>query len=124
MRQLQILKLTIKKKWFDMILSGEKKEEYRELSGYWKSRLAIQKGDKAAKQSLDALFYLGLGYDFLPRTDFNKVHFFNGGSFSKKYPNFIVELKEIEIGTGNVEWGAEPGKEYFVLMLGKIIHKK
>ena len=26
-----MLTLSIKKKWFDMILSGEKKEEYREI---------------------------------------------------------------------------------------------
>ena len=31
--------LPIKKKWFDMILSGEKKEEYREIKPYYRSRL-------------------------------------------------------------------------------------
>lgn len=30
--------LPIKKKWFDMILSGEKKEEYREIKDYYFSR--------------------------------------------------------------------------------------
>ena len=30
-----MLTLPIKKKWFDMILSGEKKEEYREIKPYW-----------------------------------------------------------------------------------------
>ena len=29
-----MLTLPIKKKWFDMILSGEKKEEYREIKPY------------------------------------------------------------------------------------------
>ena len=28
----KILHLTLKKKWFDMIASGEKKEEYREMT--------------------------------------------------------------------------------------------
>lgn len=32
------LKLTLKKKWFDMIASGEKKEEYREIKPYWIKR--------------------------------------------------------------------------------------
>ena len=27
----RILRLVVKKKWFDMIASGDKKEEYREL---------------------------------------------------------------------------------------------
>ncbi len=35
-----MLTLPIKKKWFDMILSGEKKEEYREIKPYYISRLA------------------------------------------------------------------------------------
>lgn len=36
---MKILHLTLTKKWFDMILSGEKKEEYREITKYWKVRL-------------------------------------------------------------------------------------
>jgi len=33
------LYLTLKKKWFDMIVSGVKKEEYRESKVYWLKRL-------------------------------------------------------------------------------------
>lgn len=33
-----MLTIPIKGKWFDMILSGEKKEEYREIKPYYKSR--------------------------------------------------------------------------------------
>ena len=33
-----MLILPIKKKWFDMIASGEKKEEYREIKPYYDSR--------------------------------------------------------------------------------------
>lgn len=33
-----MLTLPIKKKWFDMIVSGEKKEEYREIKPYYDSR--------------------------------------------------------------------------------------
>ena len=33
-----MLTLPIKKKWFDMIKSGEKKEEYREIKQYWFTR--------------------------------------------------------------------------------------
>lgn len=35
----QILQLRLKKKWFDMILSGEKKEEYRDIKPFWAVRL-------------------------------------------------------------------------------------
>lgn len=35
----KILHLTLTKKWFDMIVSGAKKEEYREIKPYWIKRL-------------------------------------------------------------------------------------
>lgn len=36
---LKILQIHIKKKWFDMILLYEKREEYREIKDHWISRL-------------------------------------------------------------------------------------
>lgn len=36
---MEVLHLTLKKKWFDFIASGEKKEESREIKPYWDSRL-------------------------------------------------------------------------------------
>jgi len=36
---MEILHLNLKKKWFDMIASGEKKEEYREMKKYWIKRM-------------------------------------------------------------------------------------
>lgn len=38
-KETPMLILPIKKKWYDMILSGEKKEEYREIKPYYRSRL-------------------------------------------------------------------------------------
>ena len=35
----KMLVLPMKKKWFDMILSGEKKQEYREIKPYWRTRV-------------------------------------------------------------------------------------
>lgn len=35
-----MLTLPIKRKWFDMICRGEKREEYREPTDYWKERLS------------------------------------------------------------------------------------
>lgn len=36
---MNVLYLTLKKEWFFKILSGEKKEEYREEKEYWNKRL-------------------------------------------------------------------------------------
>lgn len=34
-----ILPLVLKGKWYDMIESGEKKEEYRDKTDYWRTRI-------------------------------------------------------------------------------------
>lgn len=89
---MKILYLTLKKKWFDLIKSGQKTEEYREIKPYWEKRLK----DKY----------------------FDCVCFKNG--YSANAPQFTIELKGIEIKEGREEWGAEKGVKYFVLTLGKI----
>lgn len=38
-RKCSILSLVLKKKWYDMIASGEKREEYRAATPYWSKRL-------------------------------------------------------------------------------------
>jgi len=38
----KILHLTLKKKWFDLIMVGKKKVEHRELKHYWTKRLQKQ----------------------------------------------------------------------------------
>lgn len=99
----RILHLTLKKKWFDMIASGEKKEEYRELKPYWFKRLIWEEGQKE---------------------NYTAVRFANGGHFHSTTPQILVELKEIKVGTGKKAWGANPGTEYFVIKLGEIISTK
>lgn len=37
---MKTLSLVLKKKWYDMIASGEKTEEYRELKAYWWHRFS------------------------------------------------------------------------------------
>ena len=90
------LHLTIKKKWFDMILSGVKTEEYRDIKPYYNLRLIGREYDTAV--------------------------FRNG--YARDAPILTVELKTIRFGTGKLEWGAEEGRTYFVLSLGEIIITK
>lgn len=104
---MDVVKLTLKKKWFDMILSGEKTEEYRELKDYWNSRL-------------NRLYPTAFsGETFHPNVE--AIHFFNGQCFSKKYPNFIIEFKSAEITTGNPDWGAVQNEKYHVIRLGRVL---
>lgn len=58
-----MLVLPIKKKWFDMILSGEKKEEYREIKPYYDSRL---------NKKVNFCESTGYGYYILLRNGYSK----------------------------------------------------
>lgn len=99
-----MLILPIKKKWFDMILSGEKKEEYREIKPYWTRRF---------KNTF--LFYRD-GFPF--GSDRQEIMFRNG--YSSNSPSFIAECT-LDVGTGKEEWGAEKDKQYFVLTIHEIL---
>lgn len=89
-----MLTLPIKKKWFDMIKSGEKVEEYRALSPYYVSRLGKYRGQKI------------------------ELCLRNG--YSSESPKINV-LCEVTTGRGKSEWGAIENENYFVLKILEII---
>ena len=41
----KVLTLTVSKQWYNMIVAGEKNEEYREIKPYWASRLVNQQAE-------------------------------------------------------------------------------
>ena len=109
---MKVLHLTLKKKFFDMILSGEKKEEYREIeSGYWCKRFC-QKGWES--------FEIEILHNAINK-QYDIVHFYNGGSAWLKYPNFQIECKGITIGKAKSEWSDNWQGEVFIIKLGNII---
>jgi hypothetical protein len=118
---MEILRLTLRKKWFDMILSGEKKTEYRELKPYWAKRLFDYKSIDATPQSfLDAILQKKYPMFFYMKR-YTHIQFYNGAYFSDKLPNFVIEFKGLHLGKGVEDWGAEKDVEYFCLELGEII---
>lgn len=76
----KILHLTLKKKWFDLIKSGEKKFEYREIKPYWTKRLCSKS----------------------PPNKFDYIIFTNG--YRKDSPKIKVEWK----GMGLEEFKGKP----------------
>lgn len=98
-----MLTLPIKKKWFDMILSGEKKEEYRKIKPYWTKRFYNNLYDITILDCDRTLFH-ALGTIILK----------NG--YQKNAPQ-IECFVELIRGYGKEEWGAEPNKEYYVLKI-------
>lgn len=97
-----------------MIASGKKKEEYREIKQFWIKRLLSNTEHLTSLEDVNIV-----GARFI---NFDTVHFASGGSFHPSIPQMTVECKGIEIRTGNPDWGAELGKEYFVIKLGEIIN--
>lgn len=87
---MKILHLTLKKKWYDMIESGEKTTEYREDKPYWQKRL--------------------LRY-------YDAVHFRNGYSRNARTMMFLIN--SIVVGRGFVVWGARPDRPVFKIYLGE-----
>lgn len=92
-----MLTLPIKKKWFDMILSGEKKEEYREIKPYYESRM--ERKFNFCKSVPKHGYY---------------VLFRNGYSLNS---STIMCKVIIDKGYGKPEWRAEPNKLYYVLKI-------
>ncbi len=89
-----MLTLPIKKRWFDMIESGEKKEEYRTASLYYIVRFGFD-------------YCLALPF----QTSFQTIRFRNG--YAKNSPILECAVK-IDYGFGKPEWGA-PKEECFVI---------
>lgn len=118
------LHLTLKKRWFDMILRGEKKEEYREIKKYWAIRLCgtsqYNGNDKGLLPDDKSTYWNGFyPINFRP---YSEVVFKNG--YGKNSPSCTVELKSIEIGMTKSEWCDEGEIKAFVLKLGNVIFFK
>lgn len=117
-----MLILPIKKKWFDMILSGEKKEEYRDIKEYYETRFQNLFGAITIHplyppdNFLDRSKYELLQGEAVPeeiRKDrVQEIIFRNGYSKNSKA---IKARCRLWIGKGRLKWGATPGKQYYVL---------
>ena len=110
-KKIKILYQPLKAKWYRMIESGEKPEEYREATVYWCKRF--------------------VGHNFLPFSHLYACSDLNAKEythvqFSLGYPKkgdesrrMTFELKRVEYRGGREEWGAEKGKKYLVEVLGR-----
>lgn len=125
----KILDLPLKKEWYNMIDSGVKTEEYRELKPFWANRLlyhvtlgvkeywepvlkkAFEFNEKFPYVTLHNLLVQDYG-----TRGYTHVRFRYG--YTKQ--TMLFELSELRVGKGNTEWGA-PDEEVFILKLGNRI---
>jgi hypothetical protein len=103
-----MLVLLVKKKQFDRIADGTVKEDYRELSAYYKSRFS-------------ELFCMKPNSYIPTGEDQRKLWLRIENSESSPTLEVICSLS---IGAGIPEWGAKPGRQYYILHIiqAKRIH--
>lgn len=113
----ECLDLVLKNTYYDMIVSGIKREEYREIKPYWTKRIAglcswcwKKKVVKNCLDECDGLKYI--------QRHFRKINFVR---FHRGYTSTTTAfaVREVAIDMGNPEWGAKAGKLYYVIRLGE-----
>lgn len=122
----KVLTLSVKKEWFSRILSGEKKEEYREIKEYWVARLFYDRfgklPPKMMKELTDSIIKHGDTTHFesengieVSCVPFTHVLFINGYGDDK--PRIEKEIESISIGKPKKGWCPYEflDKEYFVI---------
>lgn len=108
-----------------MIESGEKREEYRNVTPYWMKRL-VWDADYNEPVSKDDVEFL---CSLVGRDDGTTGNFFGAGWEPKPYTHvrfrygytkrtMLYTISEITIGHGNPNWGAPTDKEVFIIKLG------
>ncbi len=119
------LQLSLKKQWFEMTRDGIKTEDYREINEYWFKRI-FNDVDKIEMPEIIERLKEGwsiwkVGDYYLHFPKYFEVNTLTLGYPSKSDTSRIIQFEHlgIEISTGREEWGAEPGKLYFVIKHGK-----
>lgn len=122
----KVLYLSLKAKPYDQIESGEKKEEYREIKGYWLKRLCeiidinYTHYEQMSKECVEIFsnnveaLKSSLKLGGVKIKDYTHVKFSYG--YTKRTMTF--EIERIAIGKGKPEWGA-PAEDVFIIKLGK-----
>lgn len=103
--------------WFDMILSGEKTEEYRAWSRFY-ANLFCSDSEGIFADDKKTLIY------FQPKTwkPWKVVHLTNGYGHDK--PQLWAHIETITTGNGRQDWGAPADWKVFIIKLGEIFHTK
>ena len=120
------LYLSLKEIWYRMIVSGVKKEEYREITPYWIKRLLYQNkdGKMLAIDKDTAIFLADNLYILEERLREMKLGFkpYDYVEFTLGYPSkcdshrrHVRRIRTMTIGYGNPSWGAEAVRKYFII---------
>lgn len=107
-----ILDLPLKRKWYEMIESGIKTEEYREVKQFWIKRLCANSDKLWQCADCDGMLMCSLC--FSPK---NLTHVRFRYGYTKR--TMLREIESISIGYGKPEWGAPTDKQVFIIKFKK-----
>ena len=117
------LYLPLKKEWYEMIESGVKTEEYREIKPHWIPRLLETPTGFGIPRYVTSIFVrspgilnLRIEQGFVVFKEYTHVKFSYG--YTKR--TMIYEIDSFTFGKGKPEWGA-PTEDVFIIKLGKRI---
>lgn len=123
----RILDLSLTYHWYDMIASGEKKEEYREIKDFYFKRLNMEYRlnlELGCYEGCDEFIYNPIqciGCKKFVSYPYEAVRFHRGQGGKN---TMLVEFKGVHIGYGeHPEWGAPHDKPVFIIELGKVLEK-
>ncbi len=102
--------LPIKAGWYYMILAGMKKEIYREIKPYYSIRFK----KLFHKESLSDKEFVKLLDGTLDENYTTEGILRNG--YGENAPSSKITFS-LTVKDGKAEWGAEPGKKYYTLMI-------
>ena len=112
-----LLEMTLNKKWFDMIYSGEKTSEYRIPKKYWLNRVFKKEFVESGEWEKYHHQFLDVPKKYWKK-QFTHIRFKNG--YSKNSPVMVVHLCSISFDTGDESCGAIDGETYLTFSLGKV----
>ena len=99
----KVLKLVVSKQWFDMIVAGEKTEEYRTIKDYWTVRLYDVFAKNPTKYLMDKKISGNIDYlkliircNYFIAKQYTHVLFING--YRKDSTRIEKEIESISIG--------------------------
>lgn len=137
---MKTLQLNLIKEWFDLTLKGIKKEEYRDITPHWASRLlCMENGDNLSKcYSKETIEWICISLKRWEDLDYNSIDevltvfhikfkeyqnidFRNGYKSLDKVPRFIIQNKGIIIGKGKEKWGFTGCTPKFIIQHGNIL---
>ena len=121
---MKTLHLTVTRHWFDKIASGEKKEDFRTIKGFWVRRLMKWTLCRMGKGGADAV-KVEIKGGFIPhRVEFRRYsHIKITAGYGRDKPTLTARCTGIRITADDEQTDLGTGR-FFAIGIGEILEKE